>query len=186
MVTAPAKSSSRTSSYSSVHNRAHIRQALPAEAMLLGLLKTVETRLQERRLIGNLAPQSCNPLWFLAETERNIFLWRRGCSIVQQDEFEFWVDPFLLINKRARQLARSDPENPFLNPLWGSVTSPLDGGQREVDYLEALARAFATLGGHPHALSVVGSLLAEEQGEAGTREIVLLPTTTAQMSQTVV
>ena len=175
MLTAPAQSTLRTTSHTNVQERTKFRQSLPPEAMLLDLLKTIELQLQKREFF-TAQPGSYNPLWFLAETERNIFLWRRSCSIVQQNEFEFWIDPFALIDKRAKQLSRSDPENPFINPLWGGSNSPSDGGLAELDYLEALAKTFSTMGGHPQALSMVGSLLADEQfGDTGLREMILLP-----------
>lgn len=175
MLTAPDQTSLRTTSHTSVQKRTEFRRSLPPEAMLLELLKTIELQLQTREFFTS-QPGSYNPLWFLAETERNIFLWRRSCSIIQQNEFEFWIDPFALIDKRAKQLARNDPANPFINPLWGATNAPCDGGIAELDYLEALAKALSTMGGHPHALSTVGSLLGDEQfGETGLREIILLP-----------
>src|SRR5438128_1283697 len=109
-------------SHTNVQERpnAALLAALPKAAVLLEVVKPLEQRLRMRGLLRSNDSATFHPLWFLAETERNVFLWRRGCSLGQQDQFEFWVDLRLLISKRLHQLENVDFENPFLNPGWGS------------------------------------------------------------------
>jgi hypothetical protein len=63
--------------------------------------------------------EAVTPLWFLAETERNIFLWRQGKSLDDVEDYEFWVDIPSLITKRRVQLESPQGLNPFTNPNWG-------------------------------------------------------------------
>ena len=158
-------------------------QSSPAElrekgAVLLDVLRTLEQELQKRGFLDSGGESSFNPLWFVAETERNVFLWRRGCSLIQKDEFEFWIDVRALIEKRLSALDRYDPQNPFVNPLWGEPATSLDSVTRERAYLEAFLGKLETLHGHAYALCEVGSrVLRELCGEAAERERVLLPST---------
>jgi hypothetical protein len=79
-------------------------QEISAHSVLLRILKPLETQLRARRLIAPPAGSSVQPLWFHAVTERNLFLWRSGYSLGEQDSFEFWVNPEKLVNKRLLQL----------------------------------------------------------------------------------
>ena len=101
--------------------------APPKGAILADVLKTLEVQFQRRGMLPSGTESgpgmAFHPLWFVAETERNVFLWRQGCSLIQQDEFEFWIDIEALISKRLNQLDSADPENPFLNPLLDTTPS---------------------------------------------------------------
>lgn len=136
-------------------------------------------QLQKRGIIPCPAMQAFNPLWFVAETERNVFLWRRGCSLIQQDEFEFWIDLPKLIDKRLHQLA-SQNDSPFVNPLWGISVLDKDSAKREQDYVRAFAEIQERISGHMNALSHIGSLLIRELVSAGDREVVVLPASPAR------
>ena len=76
---------------SGTHTLQAAGQKLPKGCVLLGVLKSVENELRKRDLLGS-EGEPTTPLWFLAETERNIYLWRSGKSIDDQRDFSFWVD----------------------------------------------------------------------------------------------
>ena len=97
---------------------AHI---LPKGCVLLGVLKSIENELRKREMLG-ISGQPTTPLWFLAETERNIFLWRSGKSLDDQRNYSFWINVPALIKKRRHQLKKPQGLNPFTNPLWGIGT----------------------------------------------------------------
>jgi len=103
---------------------------LPEGAILLGVLKAIEKELQRRELLGRSADQAM-PHWFMAETDRNIYLWRSGRSIDDCHEFSFWVDVPELIAKRRRHISRCRGYNPFV------CSSPSEtGAEHELRYLE--------------------------------------------------
>lgn len=141
--------------------------AIPETAIFADVLKTLETRLQLKGLLDSVRCSAFNPVWFLVETERNVFLWRCGYSLSQQSDFEFWVDVPRLIRKRLVQLEASDATNPFVNPLWEqehgqnsrNLTKTLE---QETAYLRSFLEAAAKIMLHAHALSQVASLLAQE------------------------
>lgn len=146
---------------------------LPGSALLWDVLRGVEVQFQKKGLLSPPAPSSFNPFWFIAETERNVFLWQRGCSLSDMDRFEFWIDVPRLIQKRLRQLEKGDAANPFTNPHWGEQPCDPSFAQGECEYLEQLQELILQLGAHAHALSVIGSAVQREL--QGVRERVLLP-----------
>ena len=105
---------------------------LPENAILLGVLKAIEKELHRRGLLGNTVDQAM-PLWFLAETERNVFLWRNGKSIDDCHAFSFWIDVPALIAKRRSHLSRCNGFNPFV------CSSPSEtGAEHELRYLDQI------------------------------------------------
>jgi len=142
-------------------------------AVLADILKTLEQELQSRGLLPTPDLDSFHPLWFLAETERNIFLWRNGFSLIQQDEFEFWVDLEALIQKRLAQLTQPDTANPFINPLWELSSSDADLIEREKEYLAHFIDALRKITAHAEALSKVASLIKEQVEPRGRRKVIL-------------
>lgn len=149
---------------------------LPRGAVLADLLKTIETQLAAKGYLCDTTDQHFNPIWYLAETERNVFLWKRGCSLVQHDEFEFWVDLPALIDKRLKQLSSFNGNNPFLNPLWGIASSDPESAARERDYLLSFRDALSRIEELLHDISKLGSALLEEQRESSeNKERVVLP-----------
>lgn len=148
--------------------------SLPETAVTLNSLKVLECELQRREFLRT---TGCFPLWFHAETERNIFLWRRGCSLIQLDEFDFWVDIPKLIEKRFEHLARPQGDSPLSNPYWGISSASNAGAEVEKRYLEDLIASLRSIQSHAHALSVVAGEVCRELGiENLEREVVILPT----------
>jgi len=119
-----------------------------AGCVLLGMLKAVEVELLKRDMLGPDAPQA-TPLWFIAETERNVFLWRNGKSIGDYGRYSFWIDLKALIQKRRVQLSRNKGFNPFIQssaPLGVSSGTPTprrdaapDSESRYLDLIEELS-----------------------------------------------
>ena len=107
-------------------------QDLPEGAVLLGVLKAIEKELARRGLLEPTIDQAM-PLWFLAETERNVFLWRHGKSIDDCRNFSFWIDVPALIDKRRKHLSRCRGFNPF---VCGSPSET--GAQHELRYLDQI------------------------------------------------
>jgi hypothetical protein len=144
---------------------------LPEGAVLLGVLKAIETELCKRELLGA-AGSLATPLWFIAETERNVFLWRNGKSISDQRSYSFWIDIRELINKRREQLGRSRGFNPFVNML------PSSGGTEfELRYLDALEEIADTIFLHAEALSRASERARQEvcSDAYDQRQLVILP-----------
>jgi hypothetical protein len=155
---------------------------LPAWAVSAEMVRTLELELQKKGILRNTPKALFNPVWFMVETERNVFLWRQGCSLIQQDDFEFWVDLQALIEKRLKQLENPDLNNPFQNPLWGNPTSPdlsetefSENLRLEMDYLSAFAGALNEIVAHAHALSHVSSLISRDLHDGPVKQRVLLP-----------
>ena len=156
---------------------------IPSTAILASSLKTLELRLQQRGFLKPPRAEFFTPLWFLSETERNIFLWRRGESLIEQDNYEFWVDIRALIDKRIRQLESANPDNPLTNSIWefydetGSPDLSRDlmgsASQLEIDYLRSFLKLTGSIIVHAHALSQVGSMLENELHQSWRIRIVL-------------
>lgn len=98
-------------------------------------LKCLEEELIKKELLSLRSPF---PLWFLAETERNIYLWKNGQSIIDKEKYDFVVDPLKLAEKRIHKLKLSvrDEENPFFD------------GEQELQYLEEFVRQYKLLSLH--------------------------------------
>ncbi len=141
-----------------------------ANLILLGSLKTLE-RLFQKRHLTKYEQTSFYPLWFVAETERNVFLWRNQLSLSDSDQFEFWIDPLKLISKREQQLLRLKPETPFFGPLWMTGSRTEDTSREELLYLEQLVIDIKEMLPHLHALSFIGSRLEQEKS-GGSEELI--------------
>jgi hypothetical protein len=153
------------------------------QQVLLEILKTLEQQMLQRGIVTLDENLSFYPIWFLAETTRNIFLWRHGLSVGAADRFEFWIDVESLLEKRQEHLSRFDEENPFLNSLWGSAPANPATRDREFEYLELFSGHFETIQAHAHALSLVGSELMEEAvGAVGLERVVLPEASTPSLS----
>lgn len=142
--------------------------------VLLGILKSIENELRRRELIAKTGSPP-TPLWFLAETERNIFLWRNSRSLDDARLYSFWIDIASLIEKRREQLETPQDHNPFINPLWG--TAPLDASlvQNETDYLDDLEDLLPTVFRRAESLSRVSEALRQEMAPEIEREDVVIP-----------
>jgi hypothetical protein len=148
---------------------------IPPGSVLLGVLRSIERELNRREMIGPRAAH-VTPLWFLAETERNIFLWRSGRSLDDHRDFTFWVHIPALLAKRRHQLEHPESSNPFINPLWGHA--PLDESllDNERDYLDTLEELSASIFRQAEALSLASEAVRQElEQNAPARSVVVLP-----------
>jgi hypothetical protein len=147
---------------------------LSTGCVLLGILKCTETELRKRNHLWS-SGNPPTPLWFLAETERNIFLWRTNQSLDDARKYSFWIDLRGLISKRREQLSHPQDSNPFTNPLWGSGVMDTSLVDRERDYLDALEDLIPTAFKRAEMLSRASeSLRVEIDPEAG-RSVVIIP-----------
>jgi hypothetical protein len=138
-----------------------VTEPLPPHAVLLETLRGVERRLQERGLLS--LPALQQPLWFIAEQERNTFLWGRGLSLADANRFDFWVDLPRLVEQRLRDLSECH----------GPASGIESGKPSDLQYFEGLFQALHTIEKHLSALSRAITIVRLELEV--TREIVLLP-----------
>jgi hypothetical protein len=151
-------------------------QEAPQGSILLGVLKSVENELRERDLLG-VSQSAATPLWFLAETERNVFLWRSGKSIDEHRDFSFWVDIKALVSKRRDQLLRNKGFNPFINSMWTTPPSDTHALAQEHAYLDCIEELTQSIFRHAEALSHASeSVRLELAPESSHRVRVVLPT----------
>ncbi len=134
-------------------------QVIPESGLLMSYMKKFENTLTHRGLLPALHTNTFNPIWFLAEMEQNIYLWRKGLSIDNLNDYYFWLDPKILISKRLTQLENKDITNPFLNPLWGSGTTNDEITGQEQRYLERFLELYKHAEIHLGAISLIQLLL---------------------------
>ena len=160
-----------------VHNLAQ-RYALsaaevPESAVPLSVLKRTEEELRTRGLLGRTVSSTVLPLWFLGETERNVFLWRNGLSVDDASRFEFWIDVPRLIEKQLTRAEGKPGSDSFFLPLWTTE----DLGKFENDgvtaYCGVLSEIWELAGPHLHALSAAAREVVE--GHVAQTPIVVLP-----------
>lgn len=146
----------------------------PSDALLLGILKSIEIELQKREFTRAKPPETA-PLWYLAETERNVFLWRNGMGLDDRQSFHFWIDVPALIRKRIRQLDSGSSNNPFVNSTWGSA--PIDRRRVEEDlqYMEDFLHVYPRVAPHAEALSHASIQIQSDLGvtQCSTTHILL-------------
>ncbi len=172
MVIPIACEKNRPLAHKNVHLFDQIQATLPSDALLYEMLKPLEQKLQKRPQMLRFATKSVYPLWFLSETERNVFLWRNNHSLREQEAFQFWISIDHLIERRIHQLQRFTEENLFLSPELTGHTR--DFQRAQIEYLEAFSHEFKKIRPHAHALSVVGATLENEQ-TGNWKEHVVLP-----------
>lgn len=179
MINTAAPKSPAPGPFKNEHLGSKSAQSLPAWAVLLDVVRNLEIQFQKRGLLGPAGAFTHTPIWFLAETERNVFLWRNGLSLTEEASFEFWVDLRALVEKRLLHLnSRDQPDNPFLNPLWGISAAPTQGdlAANEEQYLAAFSELARKIEEHIHALSHFGSVLQQKLNHGDNeRHIILLP-----------
>lgn len=147
----------------------------PPGSILLGVLKSIESELRRRDLLG-IPGHNTTPLWFLAETERNVYLWRNGKSIDDHRQYTFWIDVKALLLKRRQQLQRSKGFNPFIAS--GCASAPHDGDavRNEHAYLDCIEDLAGSIFKHAEALSKASeSVRAELAPDTAERVSVVLP-----------
>ena len=175
MITLHRESEPREIPYKDVQRCRNSVHEMPSTAILQELIKPLEERMRERGFLSSFSETLFYPMWFLAETEMNVFLWQNGLSLADRDYFEFWIDLEQLTEKRLAQLDAYDKENPFLSPLLGAAhATPRDIGQEE-EYIASFKNSFAQLAAPSPALSCVGSALRAETPGTASQSPVLLP-----------
>jgi len=147
---------------------------LSTGCVLLGILKSIENELRKREHLWSSGTPP-TPLWFIAETERNIFLWRTNQSLDDARKYSFWVDIRGLITKRREQLSRPQDSNPFTNPLWGSGALDPSLVERERDYLDALEDLIPIAFRKAEALSRASESLRLEIDPDAVRTAIIIP-----------
>ena len=158
-----------------IHDKA---ERPPINAITVDVLKLMELHLQRRGLIPASVGTSFRYLWFVAETERNVFLWRNGLSIEDASHFDFWVVVDNLVDKRIRQLENSDHDNPFTNPAWGDGCSNPKSADKEKQYLEMFLEIYRRSSEHAHALCHMNKMIIKELTKSSLEPVsVVLPRT---------
>lgn len=153
------------------HNFEQISSKIASSEPILPLwgLKTLETKLAATFQLSIIPGQLFNPLWFLAETERDIYLWRKGLSIKDKDSFEFLIAPLKLIEKRQIQLSpeqiksKGGRGNPFLNPVLDLSSSNLEICQSELEYLHELSCIITEICQELRVLALLYELLSDSE-----------------------
>lgn len=149
---------------------AELLEILPKSGVEVSCLKKYEETLLQKSLITKQFAATHGPLWFLGETEINIFLWRNSLSIAHRDCFEFWIDPIKLMEKRLLQLENVESDNPFQQDSF--LFGPRDSiNKMEIEYLNQLATHLKPSLSHLHALTKVAKIATESK-----TPVVLLPT----------
>lgn len=182
MINSAKQIAKRNMLYNSVQSVYKTAHDLPVGVILLDSVKTLEQDLQKRSLLKGQSKEQVHPLWFLAETERNIFLWRSGFSLEDVDQFEFWVDINQLIDKRIKQIENYNPENPFFNSLWGFSNGSPESVSDECEYLKNFRELMSSIITHASALSAVTSLICREISNQEERKIIILPGVSKKVS----
>ncbi len=158
---------------SSRDNPPTLARAIPIENF-----RSFEEKLQSRGLICS-SSLSYGSLWFLIETEKNVFLWRRGLSLSAESEFRFYVDVRALVTKRLQQIRDSKKfgaDTPFINPLWSISPPNEDALEFECRYLTTLESIWTKVEEHMLALKLIAELIEAQtkENQAIDRETVVL------------
>lgn len=176
MVSSTYPSSHDRKMFRNVHARANFVHSAPAGCLLLDILKTMEVQFQRKGFLPDPSNASFHPLWFVATSERNNFLWRSGYSLNERDRFEFWVDPAALASKRMYQLELLREGFCFSNPTWGLAAPTEENINLELNYLQTFLAVTAKIQRHVYALSRAGLLLHRElHPESEPQDIIVLP-----------
>ncbi|NLF25510.1 MAG: hypothetical protein GX589_07620 [Deltaproteobacteria bacterium] len=176
MINSQTKPITKPDLFKNEHLYATVAQDPPHGALLLGVIKTLEVQLQKRGLLQKQKLDRFYPLWFLAETERNVYLWRHGHSLTNQADFEFWIDVDALIAKRLDQLEQTSEEIESMNAGLGYGVLDQDLAIKEREYLLTLSELIRKIQNHASALSHVGLMIEREISSTCRRRTrVVLP-----------
>lgn len=159
------------------HQEDILAQIQRSNAILISTIKTLETQFQQRGLLTGF-DGSFYPVWFLSEQERNVFLWRKGCSIIEASDYEFWIDLNGLIEKRKNQLKTSSIGNPFITPdcmsNYGDDEMTYSTSKdKELFYLSTFQELFKKIDEYASAFSIATSNAIEQDIDYSVR--ILLP-----------
>ncbi len=126
---------------------------VPAYPVSLEALKLTEEQLRRRALIAHSSSEDFYPLWFLAETERNVFLWQHHFSLSDMSLFHFSIDIDALIEKRMRHISSGNSFNSLDDGFDQASSTQGWRNNRERDYLRSLQQTLQPLMPHLSALS---------------------------------
>jgi len=151
---------------------------IPQSAILLDFIRPLESALIGRDFLSHTPGDTFYPLWFIAELERNTFLWRNGFSLANKVNFEFWVEVDQLIEKRQKLLGREQGPNP-LSPdqLFEQVEEDTPNSDKERVYLQEFFKVYHKISQHAQVLSQVTSQIQREYLDTDKEEkpIIILP-----------
>ena len=143
----------------------------------LNIFKKFEEEVRGKSLLGN---NHIFPVWFHAETEVNIFLWRNGFSLEDKKEFDFWLNPTEMIKKlKNKNFINAKTENILFNfnfleleQLDQSENNQSINKCEEIEYYENFLNILKITLEHIHALSII-----QRDVGAGlnTNEVVVIP-----------
>lgn len=146
-------------------------QLLAIDAVSLGALRKLEEEVGHRNRLRVGLAYNLNPLWFFAETEANVFLWRKGRSISEKANFSFWVDIKSLVSKRIGQLELSaNSGNPFTNPFFGASSNFAHDPNAEVGYLRRFMDCVGVGLTHLSALCIAAEMIDDS-----SKPLIILP-----------
>ena len=145
--------------YKIVHSFGKTLGDLSETSVTLNTLKATERALVKKELLPKNSAFQETPIWFLAETERNVFLWRNGLSLTDSPNFEFWFDPIELASRQLGKLLERphSDERAEYKELPGLFSGNISNQQESIslDYLERFVSAWKLIGPHLHALSLL-------------------------------
>ena len=143
-----------------------------ANVVAADIIRTAEMRMQQKGMLPGGQTLSHNPFWFLVETEKNVFLWRSGCSLVDKDKYDFWVDINSLLDKRIDQLERQNGSDP-ISTEFDAFDLNVDPLKAEKEYLEILRETIMPILNHLSALSEVQREIISENTNSRAQRVVL-------------
>jgi hypothetical protein len=144
MTTPSALARIRTSLFKSAHSKHHClvssnEAVIPSTALTVGAIKKIECAYWHKKVLGDPGGRHL-PLWFIAETERNISLWKMGLSLDDIQHIEIWVDLPVLIEKRINKIEIEHDMGMFSGTL------------EELTYLKNFETALIPVLEHAHCL----------------------------------
>jgi hypothetical protein len=184
-----------TSVYNFVHQSTSVNKILSARTCCsFFLLKKFETELLQK---GILHQGSFFPLWFHAENEINVSLWRNGFSLLDKKNLRFWIDVPRLIKSRFKKLRNSLNYSPLDNPNWYLIgdfslintkkdcsnslkLNEVQDNHDEILYLEELEQVYKTALPHLYSFSLIEVLVdnnkeIEQLNDNDIANIVIIP-----------
>ncbi len=148
-----------------------IFQALKPYVVLTETFKMFEEELREKGVVQ----KAGYPLWFFAETEENVYLWKKGVSIEEKERYEFWINLKTLLKKRQEQLSR---DKDFNFPFFNFQASFEGGGRKDTDIVEEEKRYLLSLEKILHNsfihLQFISALKSVLTNREGAKERVIL------------
>lgn len=145
-----------------MHNLQSNGTRLSPCSLPLSGIKALELRFQNKGFLPVIAEDNHHPVWFQAQKERDKFLWRKGLSLSDDEQFCFWVDVQKLLTQRLSLIENTE------------VTGDLENS--EEFYINAFLEAYFKIYRHVHALSLANhEFEMEVHPERRSRTLIVLP-----------